>query len=99
MKKNKILTESQKRQIIKDKQKAIIESFASTFNKIKRIDEVSVPGKFVKVTEEIWNNADPESRIYMIASATDEIDSNNPLIYKEYRELPPQIQGSMWATI
>jgi len=39
MKKNKILTESQKRQIIENKQKVIIESFASTFNKIKRIDE------------------------------------------------------------
>jgi hypothetical protein len=39
MKKNRILTESEKRQIIDDKQKVIIESFRSTFNKIKRIDE------------------------------------------------------------
>jgi len=36
---NRILTESQKKQIIQDKEKAILESFASTFNKIKRIDE------------------------------------------------------------
>ena len=37
--KNRILTESQKRQITENKEKAILESFASTFNNIKRIDE------------------------------------------------------------
>ena len=37
--KNRILTESQKRQITEDKEKAILESFKSTFNKIKRLDE------------------------------------------------------------
>ena len=42
MKKNRILTESQRRQIIDDKQKAIVESFASTFNRIKRIDESEI---------------------------------------------------------
>ena len=42
MKKNRILTESERRQIIDDKQKAIIESFASTFNRIKRIDESKI---------------------------------------------------------
>jgi hypothetical protein len=42
MKRNKILTESQKKQIIKDKEKTIIESFASTFNKIKRIYESEI---------------------------------------------------------
>ena len=40
--KNRILTESQKRQIIENKEKAILESFASTFNKIKRIDESKI---------------------------------------------------------
>jgi hypothetical protein len=39
MKKNRILTESQKKQIINDKQKNIIENFASVFNKIKRLNE------------------------------------------------------------
>ena len=42
MKKNRILTESQKRQITENKEKAILESFASTFNKIKRIDESEI---------------------------------------------------------
>ena len=42
-KKNRILTESQKRQIIQDKEKSILKSFASTFNKIKRIDENEIP--------------------------------------------------------
>ena len=42
MKKNRILTESQKRQIIENKEKVILESFASTFNRIKRIDESEI---------------------------------------------------------
>tara|TARA_R110001592_G_scaffold26307_1_gene98641 strand:+ start:2599 stop:3267 length:669 start_codon:yes stop_codon:yes gene_type:complete len=42
MKRNRILTESQKRQIIENKEKAILESFASTFNRIKRIDESEI---------------------------------------------------------
>lgn len=39
MKKKRILTESERRQIIDDKQKNILESFATNFNRIKRIDE------------------------------------------------------------
>ena len=42
-KKNRILTESQKRQIIENKEKLIINSFTKTFNKIKRIDENEIP--------------------------------------------------------
>ena len=34
-----ILTEADKKKIISEKEKAILESFAKTFNKIKRIDE------------------------------------------------------------
>jgi hypothetical protein len=39
MKKKQFLTESDRKQILADKEKAILESFAKTFNKIKRIDE------------------------------------------------------------
>lgn len=39
MKKKEFLTESKRKAIIADKEKAILESFAKTFNKIKRIDE------------------------------------------------------------
>jgi len=39
MNKKIILTESERKVIITNKEKAIIESFAKTFNKIKRIDE------------------------------------------------------------
>lgn len=39
MKKKEFLTEADKKAIVADKEKAIIESFAKTFNKIKRIDE------------------------------------------------------------
>lgn len=38
-----ILTESDKKVIISAKEKAILESFAKTFNKIKRLDEAEVP--------------------------------------------------------
>jgi hypothetical protein len=39
MKKNRILTESQKKQILENKQKNIIENFSNVFNKIKRLNE------------------------------------------------------------
>ena len=39
MKKKQFLTESDRKQIILNKEKAILESFAKTFNSIKRIDE------------------------------------------------------------
>lgn len=39
MKKKEFLTEAKRKAIIADKEKAILESFAKTFNKIKRIDE------------------------------------------------------------
>lgn len=37
--KKQFLNESDRKQILADKEKAILESFASTFNKIKRVDE------------------------------------------------------------
>lgn len=39
MKKKEFLTEAKRKAIISEKEKAIIESFTKTFNKIKRIDE------------------------------------------------------------
>ena len=42
MKKKEFLTEAKIRAIIADKEKAIIESFAKTFNRIKRIDENAI---------------------------------------------------------
>lgn len=39
MKNKQFLTEAKRKAIIADKEKAILESFAKTFNKIKRIDE------------------------------------------------------------
>ena len=43
MNKKEFLTEAKRKAIIADKEKAILESFAKTFNKIKRIDENEVP--------------------------------------------------------
>ena len=45
MKNKKFLTESDRKVIISEKEKAIIESFAKTFNKIKRIDENEIKEK------------------------------------------------------
>ena len=42
MKKNRILTEAQKKEIFETKQKNIIENFSNIFNKIKRINENEV---------------------------------------------------------
>jgi hypothetical protein len=39
MKKKEFLTEAKRKAIIADKEKAILESFVKTFNKIKRLDE------------------------------------------------------------
>ncbi len=39
MKKKQFITETKRKQILAEKEKAIIESFAKNFNKIKRIDE------------------------------------------------------------
>jgi hypothetical protein len=46
MNKKKFLTESDRKKIISDKEKAILESFAKTFNKIKRVDENEVNKTF-----------------------------------------------------
>lgn len=51
MKKKEFLTEAKRKAIISEKEKAIIESFAKTFNKIKRIDENEVPTMDVKTAE------------------------------------------------
>ena len=37
-----LLNESEKKAVILDREKAIVENFAKTFNKIKRIDEVEM---------------------------------------------------------
>jgi hypothetical protein len=42
MKNKEFLTEAKRKAIVADKEKAIIESFAKTFNKIKRVDENTI---------------------------------------------------------
>lgn len=39
MKKREIITEAKRKSLLADREKAIVESFAKTFNKIKRLDE------------------------------------------------------------
>ena len=65
MKKNRILTESQKNQIINDKQKNIIENFANVFNKIKRLNENELSNELPEeavefITNEINNLEDKD---------------------------------------
>ena len=47
-----ILSESDKKKIISEKEKAIIENFAKTFNKNKRIDENEINFKKI-ITEKL----------------------------------------------
>ncbi len=56
MKKNRILTESQKKQIIDDKQKNIIENFANVFNKIKRLNENELTNELPEEVVEFITN-------------------------------------------
>ncbi len=51
MKKKEFLTEAKRKAIIADKEKAILESFAKTFNKIKRVDENEIGGEDYDLTE------------------------------------------------
>lgn len=39
------LNEAEKQKIIVEREKAIMESFAKTYNKIKRVDESDIPGE------------------------------------------------------
>ena len=59
MKKKEFLTEAKRKAIILEKEKAIIESFAKTFNKIKRIDEN-------EISEDNFQTQDNENTTPMI---------------------------------
>jgi hypothetical protein len=54
MKKKEFLTEAKRKAIIAEKEKAIIESFSKTFNKIKRIDENEINKEFNAGDLVIW---------------------------------------------
>lgn len=59
------LTESDRKQILSEKEKNILESFANTFNKIKRLDEyfydsTSLPNKeMIDLVKKILHNSSP----------------------------------------
>ena len=84
MKKKIFLTESEKKAIILEREKAIVESFAKTFNKIKRIDEGSATGvsdmlitldydnEITKIEDKHYHNGPDDSIEYEI----DTIESN-----------------------
>jgi hypothetical protein len=55
----KFLTEADKKKIISEKEKMIIESFSKTFNKIKRIDENELGDDFEKSSRETEHNINP----------------------------------------
>jgi hypothetical protein len=63
MKKKEFLTEAKRKAIISEKEKAIIESFTKTFNKIKRIDEneINEMEKFDATAYQEKNNFNPTS--------------------------------------
>lgn len=55
MKKKQFITETKRKQILAEKEKAIIESFAKNFNKIKRIDEQDLSST-QNAPDEVLNN-------------------------------------------
>jgi len=52
-----ILTESEKKAIILEREKAIVENFAKTFNKIKRIDENELDGNMNNIEKQAFDFA------------------------------------------
>lgn len=62
------LNETEKQKIIADKEKAIMESFAKTYNKIKRVDENEIQGnpdvEFLK-WEEMWEDSPKDMKAVM----------------------------------
>lgn len=52
-----ILNESQKRAVILEREKAIVENFAKTFNKIKRIDENELDGNMNNIEKQAFDFA------------------------------------------
>jgi hypothetical protein len=79
MKKKDFLTEAKRKAIIADKEKAILESFAKTFNKIKRIDENEVNA----------NNISPELAVNKAMGLTDKLNNS-----KEIDDLAAKIVGN-----
>jgi hypothetical protein len=75
MKKNRILTESQKKQIIENKQKNIIENFSNVFNKIKRLNE-----------NEIGNELPEEDIIEMLRLAQEQKHTHTKYRGYDYTE-------------
>jgi hypothetical protein len=65
MKKKEFLTEAKRKAIISDKEKAIIESFVKTFNKIKRLDENEI-SQFKVGDIVMWNQTFKMGKDYSV---------------------------------
>ena len=69
-----ILTESDRKKIISEKEKAIVESFAKTFNKIKRLDENEIRSFTNEYADEV-NEAERTSMSEFFGKETDNVDT------------------------
>jgi hypothetical protein len=81
MKKNRILTESQKKQILENKQKNIIENFSNVFNKIKRLNENEIGNELPEEDVEKILNVINQNDLDL--ESTDELE--NDCGYFKYR--------------
>jgi len=71
----KFLNESDKKKIISEKEKMIIESFAKTFNKIKRIDENEINENVDYTQEELDEYFNAKNELFeIIGNETNEVD-------------------------
>jgi len=85
MKKKEFLTEAKRKAIIADKEKAIIESFARTFNKIKRVDEDEIGGEDYDLTE---NDRGISYEFYY-----DGIVNDNHIVYNTIDKIKDEYNG------
>ncbi len=79
------LTEADRKKIISDREKAIVESFAKTFNKIKRLDENEIGGEDYDLTE---NDRGVSYEFYY-----DGIVNDNDIVYDTIQKIKDEYNG------
>lgn len=79
MKKKEFLTEAKRKAIILEKERAIVESFAKTFNKIKRIDESTLSEEdYERASREVEYGINPYDEKPSLFDGVDKILVSRP---------------------
>ncbi len=94
MKNKEFLTETKRKQIIANKEKAIIENFVKTFNKIKRIDESEIEKHDFDDFEERRPYVDNQGRLFGLHS--DNQIAGAKLAYSELKDAGVPVEENRW---